>query len=148
METEHGSKTTRRIRTKLANLLGSSLATIAVFVLGSSVRGRFFYRTRETTSIASLIGIVFVFVLFAVSTADWLFILVNYMQYAGRARPADANVTSSEEQSIELGGEFSLRNYHLQGLPSTLLTSVVFSFVMYFTAGTFLHVSLLFFLFH
>lgn len=109
--TEKHSKRLERIWSKLPNFLGSFIATVAVFLLGSSIR------------------------------ADWLLILVHFIKYL---RHGQEVVLSNQTETLESmatdgGGGFSLKDYHLEGLPYFLVPATAVSYIMYLGVGGFLH---------
>lgn len=107
--TEKYAKTLERVWSRLPNFLGSFIATVAVFLLGSSIR------------------------------ADWLLILVHFIKYLRNGQPDTNGTTTEDEQVPDVFNEFSLKDYKLEGLPFYLITATTISYVMYLGVGGFLH---------
>lgn len=105
---ERYNKTFERVWAKLPNFLGSFIATAAVFILGSSIRG------------------------------DWLLILVHFIKYLRNGQEDETNSTLSSEGQT-LYGDFSLKDYKLEGLPYYILPAMTISYVTYLGVGGFLH---------
>lgn len=70
-------------------------------------------------------------------TADWLLILVHFIKYTRHGQ--ETNSTDVTEEVPDVFKEFSLKDYHLDGLSFYLIAATTISYVTYFGVGGFLH---------
>jgi len=106
--TERYSKTIDRIWSKIPNVIGSFIATVAVFLLGATIHG------------------------------DWLLILVHFMKYT-KHESESTSAENSSDSAVPADYSFSLKEYHLEGLPYFLIGGTTVSYIMFLGVGGFLH---------
>ncbi|KAK3880002.1 hypothetical protein Pcinc_015476 [Petrolisthes cinctipes] len=109
--TDRYRETLDRYWKRLPNFLGSFIATVAVFIFGSTVRG------------------------------EWLLILVHFLKAFRNTTDVTTNITTSINGTgsggLLLG--IDLSQYHLQGLEFYFIVSTTVSYVMFLGMGGFLH---------
>lgn len=129
--TDKYAKTLDRVWSKLPNFLGSFIATVAVFLLGASIRGDHYRFRFSCTPLLTEQRF---------PTADWLLILVHFIKYL-RNGESSGNSTQADDdgQVPDMFNEFSLKDYRLEGLPYFLIPAITVSFTIYLGVGGFLH---------
>ena len=72
--------------------------------------------------------------------ADWLLILVHFIKYLRHGQDANSTTTDGQQQETDqILGDFSLKDYRLEGLPYYILPAMAVSYIIYLGVGGFLH---------